>query len=146
VLVDVGRKLFVLGLSMAIVTYVMMALFTAARVPLPEELVREAYYGLGIASLISAVSTLIAFIKGLGAFIPAEIARNVQGIALCILVSTIASSGILTVTNAVLSIAMGVVTPEATAILSTLKTVANTVIPLLISLYTVQRVLGVPIE
>jgi hypothetical protein len=146
VLADVGRKLFVLGLSMAVVTYVMMALFTAARVPLPEELIREAYYGLGMASLVSAVSSLVTFIKSFGVFTPVEIVRNVQGIALCILVSAIASSGILTVTNTVLSIAMGSVTPETVAILSTLKAVTNTVIPLLISLYTIQRILGIPID
>jgi len=146
VLVDIGRKLFIVGLAMAVTTAVLTSLFSVVGIPLPQSVGAELAKSLSISAIVSGVMSIVSVVRGWGRLIPVDIMRGVFGVSASILLSSIASTGVLVPLGIMVDVAGALQPPPVVSILSVLKSTASALVPTLISLYTVQRLLGVPFE
>jgi len=146
VLVEIGRRLFIAGLSMAVACAVLVALLRAAGIPLPAALGSEAGKSLSVAAVVSSLMALVSAVRTWGRLIPVDLMRGVFGVSASIMLSTVASTGLLVTVGILVDLASAGQPWPIASVLATAKAVASVLVPALISLYSVQRVLGVPLE
>ena len=145
-LVDIGRKLFLTGLALSVSIVVFTALFAVVGIPLTEGVGAELTRNLSLSMIVSGIMSLVGMARSWGRLIPIDLMRGVLGVTASVFLSSIASTGILVPLGVLIDVAGVLQPPPVVSILVSLKSVLTALIPTLISLYTVQRLLGVPFE
>jgi hypothetical protein len=148
VLVSVGRSLYMLGMSLLVVFFVLIALIGALSplgVSLPAELATSVFTTIGFVSLVSGLTILAEYLRWFQHLRPFDVFR-VGSLGLSTVLGVLASSAILVPINAVIDIYSGYAPQPIPAVLLTLKAILTTVVTVPITLYVVARTSGVPLE
>jgi|LAFN01.1.fsa_nt_gi hypothetical protein len=148
VLVGIGRALYMLGMSMLIVYAVLIPLLGALSVlgvALPSELFSSmTVTGIGV-SLVSGLTVIMQYLMFYRAIQPLDILKA-GSLGLSFILGAVASAAVLIPINAVIDIYSTYASQPIPAMLMALKATMITIITTSITMYTVTRTLGAPLE
>jgi hypothetical protein len=148
VLVSIGRALYMLGMSMLIVYAVLIPLLGALSflgVSLPSQLLGSmTVTGIGV-SLVSGLTVIMQYLMFYRAIQPLDILKA-GSLGLSFILGAIASAAVLIPINAVIDIYSSYAPQPIPAMLMALKATMITIITTSITMYTLTRTLGAPLE
>jgi hypothetical protein len=148
VLVSIGRALYTLGMGMLIVYAVLIPLLGALSVlgvSLPSQLFASmSVTGIGV-SLVSGLTLVLQYLLFYRSIQPIDVVKA-GSLGLSVVLGAVASAAVLIPINAVIDIYSSYAPQPIPAMLLALKATLTTLVTTSITMYTVTRTLGAPLE